>query len=309
MPVTGDTESLAVRSLLRRPNLTAERERQLLRTRHASGDEAAWQQALSELWQSHAKLVLAVARQYYRPDLSMSELVGAGHLGMRAAIDGFDPDQADIRLSSYAVGWIRHYIEDYIRRRALPITPSGSPGQGQLLRSGGRLFADARRSCEREGIEPTEAELYSRVGARIGLSGDAVAQSTALALGDAPAAETSSAASEATGNGPEPDDAVILHLDHAKLRRRVAGLAQEILGERERIVFLARCIGDPRATRQRERLAAELGVNRERIYQLEVSARRKIAAALAHDGLLHPFAERGKSRVGRAQRRPAETPA
>ena len=90
MPVMGHVESLAVRSLLRRPNLTAERERQLLRTRHASGDDAARQQALSELWESHAKLVLAVARQYHRPDLSMSELVGAGHLGMRAAIDGFD---------------------------------------------------------------------------------------------------------------------------------------------------------------------------------------------------------------------------
>ena len=110
MPVTGHADSLAVRSLLRRPNLTAEHERQLLRARHASGDEAARQQALQELWESHAKLVLAVARQYHRPDLSMSELVGAGHLGMRAAIDGFDPDQGDIRLSTYAVGWIRHYI-------------------------------------------------------------------------------------------------------------------------------------------------------------------------------------------------------
>ena len=121
MPVTDHAESLAVRSLLRRPNLTAERERQLLRTRHASSDEAARQQALSELWESHAKLVLAVARQYHRPDLSMSELVGAGHLGMRAAIDGFDPDQGDIRLSTYAVGWIRHYIQDYIRRHAVPL--------------------------------------------------------------------------------------------------------------------------------------------------------------------------------------------
>jgi RNA polymerase sigma-32 factor len=307
MPVTGDTESLAVRSLLRRPNLTAERERQLLRTRHASGDEAARQQALSELWESHAKLVLALARQYHRPDLSMSELVGAGHLGMRAAIDGFDPDQGDIRLSTYAVGWIRHYIQDYIRRHAPPVRFSVSAGQRQLFRSAGRLFADARRSCQREGIEPTEAELCERIGARIGLGGDAVAQCAAVALSDAPAADTPSAASEASGHGPAPDDAVILRLDHAKLRRRVTGLAQEILGERERIVFLARCVSDPRGTRQR--LAIELGVTRERIFQLEVSAKRKIAAALAHDGLLHPFAERGKPRMGRSLRRPAEAPA
>jgi RNA polymerase sigma-32 factor len=307
MPVTGHVESLAVRSLLSRPNLTAERERQLLRIRHASGDEAARQQALSELWESNAKLVLAVARHYRRPDLSMSELVGAGHLGMRAAIDGFDPDQGDIRLSTYAVGWIRHYIEDYIGRHAPPMRVSIAPGQRQLFRSAGRLFADARRSCQREGIEPTEAELYARVGARIGLGGDAVAECAALALSDAPAAETPSSEAAASGHGPAPDDAIMLRLDHAKLRRRVTGLAQEILGERERIVFLARCISDPRGTRQR--LAMELGVTRERIFQLEVSAERKIAAALAHDGVLHPVAERAMSRLGRSLCRPAETPA
>jgi DNA-directed RNA polymerase specialized sigma subunit len=154
MPVTGHTESLAVRSLLRRPNLTAERERQLLRTRHASGDESARQQALSELWESHAKLVLAVARQYHRPDLPMSELVGAGHLGMRAAIDGFDPGQGDVRLSTYAVGWIRHYIQDYIRRHALPMTSSVSPGQWQLLRSAGRSPTHAVRASGKASSQP-----------------------------------------------------------------------------------------------------------------------------------------------------------
>ena len=104
-----------------------------------------------------------------------------------------------------------------------------------------------------------------------------------------------------------PEDAVIPRLDHAKLRRRVTGLAQELLGERERIVFLARCVSDPRGTPQR--LAMELGVTRERIFQLEVSAKRKIAAALAHDGVLRPVAERAKPRVSRSLRRPAETPA
>jgi hypothetical protein len=69
----------------------------------------------------------------------MSELVGAGHLGMRAAIDGFDPDQGDIRLSTYAVGWIRHYIQDYIRRHAPRMRLSVSAGQRQLFRSADRL--------------------------------------------------------------------------------------------------------------------------------------------------------------------------
>src|ERR1022692_4037439 len=95
----------AIRSLLRRPNLTAERERPLLQTRRASRDEKAREQALAELWESHTKLVVSVARQYHRADLDMIDLVGAGHLGMHAAIEGFDPDRFDSRLSTYAVRW------------------------------------------------------------------------------------------------------------------------------------------------------------------------------------------------------------
>src|SRR4051794_5452114 len=98
MPITALAGSLAVRSLLRRHSLTAERERQLLHTHRASGDEAARQQALSELWESHSRLVVAVARQYRRPDMPMTDLVGAGHLGMHAAIEGFDPDRSETRL-------------------------------------------------------------------------------------------------------------------------------------------------------------------------------------------------------------------
>ena len=52
-----------------------------------------------------------------------------------------------------------------------------------------------------------------------------------------------------------------------------------------RTVFLARCMTDPSRVRRRESLAAELGVSRERIYQLEVSAKRKIAVALAQKAL------------------------
>ena len=91
--MSGNAETLAVRALLRRPNLTAERERQLLIARRTSDDEGERQQALAELWESHSKLVVAIARQYQRPGLAMTDLLGAGHLGMHAAIEAFDPDR------------------------------------------------------------------------------------------------------------------------------------------------------------------------------------------------------------------------
>jgi RNA polymerase sigma-32 factor len=297
----------AVRSLLRRPNLTAERERQLLQTRRASRDEKARQQALSELWESHTKLVVSVARQYRRADLDMTDLVGAGHLGLHAAIEGFDPDRFDSRLSTYAVRWIRHYIQDYIRRHAFPVRPPASTAHRQLFRTTGRLFADARQACHREGIAPSDAELCSRVGARIGLPGDEVAQCLRLARGDALHLDASEDAALFDGGlvarEASPEEAVILRLDHAKLRRRILVLAVEVLGERERKVFLARCMSDDEAGVHQESLASDLGVSRERVHQLEASAKRKIVMALTRDGLLDQANGRLDMPCSRAPRR------
>jgi RNA polymerase sigma factor (sigma-70 family) len=318
MAAAGHPHSLAVRALLRRPNLTVERERDLLRICR-TGDEVARRQALAELWECHTKLVVAVARQFRRPDLDMTDLIGAGHLGLHAAIEGFDADRYESRLCTYAVNWIRHHIQDFIRRHAFPVRPPASPAHRQLFRTPGRLFADARRSCLREGIEPTDAELCARVGARLGLSGDEVAQCLSLARGDAVSfdaaggeRDTRPLRNRLVAQDASPEEAVILRLDQAKLRRRVIALTKEVLGERERKVFLARCLATEDGARHRESLAAELGVTRERIYQLEVSAKRKIAAALARDGLIDPkaaSADLPKVRAPRRSgRRTADTP-
>jgi hypothetical protein len=80
------------------------------------------------------------------------------------------------------------------------------------------------------------------------------------------------------------EDTVVTTIDSANVMRRVLVLADGILGTSERRVFHARCIsdGDPEHL---DTLAAELGVSRERIYQLDASAKRKIAAALVVEGL------------------------
>jgi RNA polymerase sigma-32 factor len=322
MSVTGQAEATAIRARRDRPNLTAERERQLLRTlRSQSSDAAARQGARLELWESHTKLVVAIALKYRRADLEMTDLVGSGHLGMHAAIEGFDPDRFDSRLSTYAIGWIRYYIQEHIRRHAFPVRPPCSTAHRQLFQASGRLFADARRVCHREGVQATDTELCARVGARIGLSGNEVAQCLSLARGDALSIEAHciDARTGDVGVTPvlnrlatqdlSPEEAVILRLDHAKLRRRVHALASEVLNARERRVFLARCMTTNEGAAHLETLATELCVTCERVYQLEVSAKQKITAALAHDGLLDPASAPLELPKSRAPRRTARRPA
>ena len=140
---------------------------------------------------------------------------------------------------------------------------------------------------------PPRSELCARIGRRIGLPGDEVARSMhliqggAISLHAAPAEDANSPRLEETlaDGSASPEEAVILRLDHAKARKRIMALTREILGERERAVFLARCMTGGDDITHLDSLAKDFGVSRERIYQLEASAKRKIAAALAQEGL------------------------
>lgn len=283
---------LAIRAQLNWSNLSAERERQLLRICQTDPNERARQAARTDLWESHSKLVVAVASRYRQPNLELADLIGAGHLGLHAAIARFDVERFDGRLATYAIGWIRWHIQDYIRRNATPVRLPATTAHRQLAQMAGKLFAEARKSCHREKVEATEAELCARVGRRIGLSGDEVARSILLISNGAVSLHTQVTMAGSTRNLEDtiasedatPEESVILRLDHAKARKRIIALAHEILGEREREVFLARCMNNGDDIVHLETLARRFGVTRERVCQLEASAKRKIAVALSQEG-------------------------
>jgi len=311
----------AIRTQRNWSNLGPERERQLLRIYQTATDAEERQTALTTLWESHSKLVVAIASRYRRQTIEMVDLIGAGHLGLHTAIARFDAERFETRLATYAIGWIRSYIQDYIRRNAAPVRLPASAAHRQLARSARRLFADARRSCERDNVDATEAELNARIGRCLGLDADEVARSLRLIHNGASSFEderteaTDGTTLEQTlaAERGSPEDDVIHRLDHAKVRKRIMQLMNQVLGERERAVFLARCMRDDGDVVHLETLAQQFGVTRERVSQLEASAKRKIAVALAQEGYGIPSVAAIFSMPAvRAQRRataPADKPA
>lgn len=289
----------AIRCQLDRSSLTAERERELLVRYQKGGSEAVRQAALTELWESHSKLVVATATRYRRSGIELLDLIGAGHLGLHTAISRFDTSRVDTRLSSFAISWIRWAVTDHIRRNTSVMRLPESNVHRQLYSMREKLTRDARMSCVRDGVEPTEHELHERIGLRIGMSSQEVASSLRLLAGGVISLHNSDDGSDTTpgleatlrDDTAATEDDVILRLDHAKARRRVIELAGEILGERERAIFLARCLPDRDEPATLEALAARHGVTRERIHQLETSAKRKIATALRNEGYERPAAD------------------
>ncbi len=173
-------------------------------------------------------------------------------------------------------------MQDHISRNALPVRLPATIAHRQLARSGGQLFAEARRACQREQVEPTEMELCARVGSRVGLSADEVARSRRA--GSSVAVELDEDTPIDSGDAGTPEDDAIQRLDREKLRRRILTLADTILGQREREVFLARCMTGEGPISRLDELGARFGVSRERIYQLESSARRKMITVLRQEG-------------------------
>lgn len=133
------------------------------------------------------------------------------------------------------------------------------PPPDRLARTIARLLADASKACDRERVRPAGGELYRRVASRLGLD---------------------TAAMRFSGGGGTADQP----LRAARAIATMTRLANEVLGERERILFLARSIPGQRPRRTIASLAGELGIGENRAAEIERSARRKITAALASEG-------------------------
>ncbi len=161
----------------------------------------------------------------------------------------------------------RHDVQD-VRR----LSGAAALAHRQLTRMGPRLLRDARRDCAREGVKGAYLEIIGRVARRVGVP---------LATAAAILARTD-AASAAAAERLYRDDTRVAHLDQVRARRRLIVLAETVLGFRERIVFLGRCLGTAAPL---TRLAQRFGTTPAHVAAIEISARRKIVTAAWVEGL------------------------
>lgn len=76
-----------------------------LKGRILSGDESA----KDELYKSHLRFVVSIAKTYTNSFLTLPDLINEGNYGMMVAISRFDYSSEN-RFMTYASHWIRHYI-------------------------------------------------------------------------------------------------------------------------------------------------------------------------------------------------------
>lgn len=100
--------SIYYKQISRYHPLTQEQEQTLI-VRIQQGD----MQARQTLIEGNLRLVTNIARQYFRPNIELLDLIQEGNIGLIEAVDRFDPQYGN-RFSTFAVWWIKKAILEFL---------------------------------------------------------------------------------------------------------------------------------------------------------------------------------------------------
>ncbi len=103
--------SLYMEEIKRFPLLEPEEERELAFQYRDHGDL----KAAHKLVVSNLRFVVKIVSEYSGYQMKKMDLIQEGNLGLMTAVKKFNPERG-YRLISYAVWWIRAYVQDYIMR-------------------------------------------------------------------------------------------------------------------------------------------------------------------------------------------------
>jgi RNA polymerase sigma-32 factor len=244
------------------PMLEPQEEYMLAKRWREHGDR----EAAHRLVTSHLRLVAKIAMGYRGYGLPISEVISEGNVGLMQAVKRFEPEKG-FRLATYAMWWIKASIQEYILRSWSLVKMGTTANQKKLFFN--LRKAKSKISALQEGdLRPDQVQLI----ANRRLGGDASLNAPIRDDGDAGEwqdwlADDSASQETVMAEGEELDN-----------RRKALTSALEVLNARERRIFEARRLADEPVTL--EDLAAEFGVSRERVRQIEVRAFEKVQKAV-----------------------------
>lgn len=265
---TSDPMSLYLASIQKYPLLSREEE-QKLATRYFETKDASAAQALVT---ANLRFVVKIAAEYSRFGAKLIDLVQEGNVGLMHAIREFNPYKG-VRLITYAVWWIRGYIQEYLMRQYSLVRIGTTQNQRklfyQLKREKETLDAlgespDFKLLAEKLGIPENEIlEMQNRLSGRDISLDRPLDNETKATLGDL----------------QKNRDALLLDEDLA-LREQLALLKEKIdeirpdLSARELIILDERLLADDPLTLQE--IGEKYQITREAVRQMEVRVVNKI---------------------------------
>jgi RNA polymerase sigma-32 factor len=257
------------------PMLEPQQEYMLAKSWKEHGDRDAAHQLVT----SHLRLVAKIAMGYRGYGLPISEVISEGNVGLMQAVKRFEPEKG-FRLATYAMWWIKASIQEYILRSWSLVKMGTTANQKKLFFN--LRKAKSKISALQEGdLRPDQVQIIAK---RLGVTEQDVVDMNRRLGGDAslnaPIRDDGESGEwqDWLADDSESQESVMAEHEELDNRRKALSSALEVLNDRERRIFQARRLADEPVTL--EDLAAEFGVSRERVRQIEVRAFEKVQKAV-----------------------------
>ncbi len=258
--------------------LTVEEEQRLARRFCADGDT----RAAHRLVTANLRFVVKVAYEYRSYGFRMADLIQEGNIGLMKAVQKFDPDKG-IRLISYAVWWIRAYIQNYILKSWSLVKLGTTQAQRKLFFSLARTKRELDKVSAEHGTD-SDGHDAAKVARKLRVKPNEVREMEQRMDGrdlslDAPLGDDGgySHVDFVAAGTPAQDD----ELSGAQEQQLVQGQVNEALArldQRERYIIEMRVMSERPLTLKE--LGEHFGFSRERARQLEIRAKEKLKQEL-----------------------------
>lgn len=274
LPVVVGTLDIYIAEINRFPLLTAEDEFKFaVRLKKHNDMEAAEKLVVSNL-----RFVVKIAHEYRNYGFKLADLIQEGNIGLIHAVKKFDPYKG-YRLISYAVWWIRAYIQNYLIKSWSIVKIGTTQAQRKLF------FKLSQAKKQLETLSKKKPE-FAEIAEALGVKGSEVAEMD-LRMGsrDVSLHEFIGDEGDTTHidllayEGDDQEVALIKHEEKSLVKRDIAS-ALANLSERESYIILNRVMADNPETLQE--IGNKFNITRERARQIEKQALKKVQLALPY---------------------------
>ena len=276
-PKDRDVLQLYLSEIAKIPLLTKAEEKALTKA-YAEGHSP---EVFKKLVQSNLRFVVKIAFEYARYGARFMDLIQEGNMGLMKAVEAFNPYK-DVKLTTYAVWWIRSYMQDFLLRNWSLVRIGTTASQKKLFY---RLKKEQQR-LEREGIRPELAQIAHNLGVsekdvktmQLRLSGGDVSMSQPVSGGDD--GESFRIENRIADESELASDTLEASEQSSLFSQALAEFVKK-LNERDEYIFKERLMSENPKTLLE--IGEDFKVSKERARQLEENIKKKLKAFLAEN--------------------------
>lgn len=251
------------------PILTEQEEKNLFHRLISLQDFSAAQTLVT----SHLRLVAKIAMKYRGYGLPMTDIIAEGNLGLMHAIRKFAPEMGH-RISTYAMWWIKAYIQDYILKSWSLVKIGTSAGQKRLFFNLRKIKNKILTLHGKEDITENVAEIANQLNVPV----QDVLDMDARLIGDETILNNTNndgieMIDSITDSSDTPEMLAIENNDYQYKKKKMQD-AMASLSDREKEIILSRMLREPALTL--DELSQHFGISRERVRQIEAKAMEKL---------------------------------